>query len=319
MVSNIFKEFAIQMLKDEKIAPKKIGKIYYGDKNFILPVLLDDGIYYFKFFMEPVQEHIEADIKVVEYLRENGISVPEFFDKNGRKIFKSSEDIPFSTIFYASKHVEADKDEEYSMSTETIEDIIRQIGRMHLKLKKFDKSKINIDKITDYQRLIQLYIDKKDLCDERGISEKIEKVIGMGIDKVETYPIHSDLHSANIMIENGRFKSFIDFSDVRESYFEDDLGKFFQNLLGAKNVNMSEISRIMKIYEDETGIKLSKKNIYTSTIYRILDRYFWKLSRGVIDMDYDIKINAIFESLIHKLEKTEIIQKKDDEGEQELM
>lgn len=305
-MGNILRTFALQMLEEEGIAIKKSGEIYYGDKNFILPVLMDEGIYYFKFFMDPVKEYIEADVNIVEYLKNNGIEVPDFYSKNDKKIFYSSDKIPFKTIFYASKHVDADKDKEFEMSNEEAEDIIKKIGKMHVKLKEFDKSKVKINKTTDYQRLIQLYIDKKDLCDERNISEKIEEVIRFGIDKVSTYPIHSDLHSANIMMENGKFKSFIDFSDVRDSYFEDDLGKFFQNLLGAKGAKMEEINRLIQIYEEETGIKLSKKNIYISTIYRIMDRYFWKLSRGVRDTDYDIKVNGIFEELVKELEKREI-------------
>lgn len=315
-MSSIFKTFALQMLRDEGIDVKKSGEIYYGDKNFILPVLVDEGIFYFKFFMDPIEEHIEAEVSVVEYLKENGIEVPDFYCKDNKKIFYSGENMPFKTIFYASKHVNADKDKEHEMSTEEAEDIIKNIARMHLKLKKFDKSSVKIDKTTDYQRLIQLYIDKKDLCDERNISEKIERVIEYGTDKVETYPIHSDLHSANIMMKNGKFKSFIDFSDVRDSYFEDDLGKFFQNLLGSKGVKMSEMHRLIAIYEQETGITLSRKNIYTSTIYRIMDRYFWKLSRGVRDTDYDIKINGIIEDLIHELEKIDR-EIKDNDKERE--
>lgn len=304
------------MLEKQGIEPKKTGNIYYGDTNFILPVLLEDGIYYFKFFMNPIREHIEADVMVVEYLRENGVEVPEFYCKEGNKIFTAGNEVPFNTIFYGSSHVDAE--EEPDMPTEVIEDIIRHIAQMHLMLKEFDKSKIDVEKITDYQRLIQLYINKKDLCDERGMSETLERIISIGTDRVETYPIHSDLHSANIMMENNRFKAFIDFSDVRESYFEDDLGKFFQNLLGAKNVSLDEIKRLMDIYEQESGIKPSRKNVYSSTIFRILDRYFWKLSRGVQDTGYDIKIQGIFEELAKELEKTvEIDEKKGEDIEAE--
>ncbi len=307
-MSNIFRNKAISMLKKQGITPKKVGNIYYGDTNFILPVLLDSGIYYFKFFMRPNQQHIEAEISVVEYLRKNGIVIPEFYEQEGQKLFVSDDEMQFKTIFYGSKRVEAE--EEPDMTPEVIEEIVTQIAQMHIKLKNFDKSTISIDKVTDYQRLIELYIEKKDLCDERGISEDIEKVIRIGVDRVNTYPIHSDLYSANIMMQNNRFKSFIDFSDLRESYFEDDLGKLFQNLLGAKDISLEEIKRLMYIYERVSGITISRKNVYCSTIFRLLDRYFWKLSRGVQDVDYDIKIIAIIEDLIKELELIELREKE---------
>ena len=311
----LFEQYAIQMLKESGIEAKKTGNLYYGHRKFIMPTLVDDGIYHFKFFLNPEDEYIESEVEIVEYLRKNGISVPEFYEKDGKNIFHSSESIPFRATFFASKHIDADPDQEYSMSKEASEDIIKHIGEMHLKLRDFDKSKITLDHITDYEKLVELYIFKKDLCDERGLSDMIEKIISFGTDKVDTYPIHSDLHSANIMMENDKFKAFIDFSDVRDSYFEDELGKVFQNLMGSKGYSIEEVKRLIEMYEENIGIKLSRKNVYISTMYRLLDRYFYKLSRGVIDTDYDIKINEILESLAKEIEITEHKKEKVTESE----
>ena len=316
MNNNLFQKYALQMIKDAGIEIKKIGNLYYGHRKFIMPTLVDDGIYHFKFFLNPEDEHIEAEVKIVQYLRENGIEVPGFYEKDGKNIFHSSESIPFKATFFASKHVDADPDQEYSMSREASADIIKHIGEMHLKLKEFDKSKISIDSITDYEKLVELYIFKKDLCDERGLSKMVEKIIEIGPEKVATYPIHSDLHSANIMMENDKFKSFIDFSDVRDSYFEDELGKVFQNLMGSKGYSINEVQNLIDIYEENTGIDLSRRNIYISTMYRLLDRYFYKLSRGVIDVDYDIRINETLEGLVKEIEKIQPKKEKTDESEE---
>ena len=66
----------------------------------------------------------------------------------------------------------------------------------------------------------------------------------------------------------------------------------------------------MYIYERVSGITISRKNVYCSTIFRLLDRYFWKLSRGVQDVDYDIKIITIIEDLIKELELIELREKE---------
>ena len=281
---------------------------------------MDTASLYYQFFLSPEKYNITAEVEVVDYLRKNGIAVPEFYEQDEKKIFYSGKSVPFKSTFFATKHLDADPDQEYSMSKEASEDIIRHIGEMHLKLKDFDKSKISIEKITDYQKLVEMYISNKELCDERNISDKIEKIISFGVDEVNTYPIHSDLHSANIMMENDKFKSFIDFSDIRDSYFEDDLGKVFQNLMGSKGYTMEDVQGLVDLYEKETGIELSRKNIYISTMYRLLDRYFYKLSRGVIDTNYDIDINSIFERLIKEIEKIELNKEKtNDSGDIEIV
>lgn len=319
-MNSLLKKYALQMLKEEGIEPKKTGEVYYGHSKFIIPVLLEDGIYHFKFFLKPENYNIEAEVEIVEYLRENDIAVPGFYEKDGKKIFHSSESFPYKTTFFATQHVDADQDQEYSMSREASEDIIRHIGDMHLKLKEFDKSKIQMSQVTDYEKLVELYVSKKELCDERGISGLVERVIQIGIDQVDTYPIHSDLHSANIMMEDDRFKCFIDFSDIRDSYLEDDLGKVFQNLMGSKGYSIEDVYSLIEMYENHTGIKLSRKNICISTIYRLLDRYFYKLSRGVLDTNYDIKINGILEVLASEIEKIETSKGETEEiGEVEII
>ena len=318
-MNSLFKEYALEMLKEQGIKVDKSADLYYGHHKFVLPVLVDGGIYHFKFFITPEDEHIEAEVMVTDYLRENGISVPDFYENNGRKIFHSNMSAPFKATFFASKHIDADPDQEYSMSREASEDIIKHIGEMHLVLRKFDKSKINIERVSDYEKLVDMYVFKKDLCDERNISDKIERIIRIGEDKVETYPIHSDLHSANIMMQNDKFKAFIDFSDLRDSYFEDDLGKVFQNLMGSKGYSIEDVKELISMYEKNTGIKLSRKNVYISTMYRLLDRYFFKLSRGVIDTDYDIRINGIFEKLVKEIEKEELKKQKLNAEEVEII
>lgn len=318
-MNSLFKEYALEMLKEQGIKVDKSADLYYGHHKFVLPVLVDGGIYHFKFFITPEDEHIEAEVMVTDYLRENGISVPDFYENDGRKIFHSNKSGPFKATFFASKHIDADPDQEYSMSREASEDIIKHIGEMHLVLRKFDKSKINIERVTDYEKLVDMYVFKKDLCDERNISDKIERIISIGEDKVETYPIHSDLHSANIMMQDDKFKAFIDFSDLRDSYFEDDLGKVFQNLMGSKGYSIEDVKELISIYEKNTGIKLSRKNVYISTMYRLLDRYFFKLSRGVIDTDYDIRINGIFEKLVKEIEKEELKKQKLNAEEVEII
>ena len=177
-----------------------------------------------------------------------------FFQQDGKQIFYGENE---NITFYASEFV--DGDNSTVLSNTLIRDIVINIARMHSKLKNFDKSTINIEKITDYQKMIELYIKNNCDCDSKGIGEYLEKIIKIGIDNVPTYPIHSDLYMGNIKVQNGKFKSFMDFSDIRESYFEDDLGKFFQSILMEGSIESDDIANLIKVYESESRISLSKK------------------------------------------------------------
>ncbi len=290
----MLKKMALQMLDKSKITPHKAGNVYYGNRSFTLPTLLNDGIYYFKFFPSANKPSIESDVAVVNYLIENGISLPSFFKQDEKQIFYGENE---NITFYASKFVDGDNSP--VLSSTLIRDIVINIARMHSKLKNFDKSTINIEKVTDYQRMIELYIKNNCYCDSKGIGEYLEKIIKIGTDNVPTYPIHSDLYMGNIKVQNGKFKSFMDFSDIRESYFEDDLGKFFQSVLMEDSIQSDDIANLIKVYESESGISLSKKNVYVSVLYCMLDRYFNR-EHTIRDKQ---KMLSIVQELLEQLER----------------
>ena len=58
------------------------------------------------------------------------------------------------------------------------------------------------------------------------------------------------------------------------------MGKFFQSILLANAIIPEEIDKLIKLYESKSGIHLSKRNIYVSTLYCMLDRYFSKNFQG---------------------------------------
>lgn len=290
----MLKKMALQMLDKSKIMPLKAGNVYYGNRSFTLPTLLSDGIYYFKFFPSANKPSIQSDVAVVNYLIENGISLPVFFQQDGKQIFYGENE---NITFYASEFVDGDNSP--VLSNTLIRDIVINIARMHSKLKDFDKSTINIEKITDYQKMIELYIKNNCDCDSKGIGEYLEKIIKIGIDNVPTYPIHSDLYMGNIKVQNGKFKSFMDFSDIRESYFEDDLGKFFQSILMEGSIESDDIANLIKVYESESRISLSKKNVYVSILYCMLDRYFNR-EHTISDKQ---KIISVVQELLEQLER----------------
>ena len=296
-MSNFLQEISLKMIKEQKIVPHKIGNIYYGNGSFSLPVLLENGIYYFKFFPTSNMFTVQSEIDIVNYLIKNGTPLPRFLTQNDKEIFHSKN----GNIFFYAQEV-MDGDNTSVLSEHLINVIVDSIAQMHLKLKDFDKTTIHIEKITDYQKLIELYIKNKCNCDSKGIGEYLERIIRIGIDNVPTYPIHSDLYMGNIMVKDGHFKGFIDFSNIRESYFEDDLGKFFQSMLLENIIIPEDIENLIKVYESKCDIPLSRRNIYVSTLYCMLDRYFNKEYQGNKNKRFISTIQKLLEQLERKIE-----------------
>ena len=245
-MGDILQEKSIEMLQEQQIKPNKIGNIYYGNGSYTLPALLDDGIYYFKFFPTRDISEVQSEVAFVDYLINRGISIPRFLNQNGREVFQSHNS---STVFYASEHMDGDYNP--VLSRPLIEEIITSIAQMHSMAKDFDKSSVTMQKRTDYQRLIDLYIKTQCDRDQRGIAN-------MG----------------NIVTKDGKFRGFFDFSNLRESYLEDDLGKFFQSALEANAISPKDIDSLVKLYEKESGISLNRDNLYVSTLYCVLERYY---------------------------------------------
>ena len=296
-MSNILQEISLKMIAEQKIVTHKTGNIYYGNGSFSLPALLENGIYYFKFFPTSNMSAIQTEIDIVNYLIKNGIPLPRFLTQNGKEIFHSKNG---NIVFYASEFMDGDNDP--ALSKQLINDIIANIAQMHSKLRDFNKTTMNIKKTTDYQRLIELYIKNKCNGDPKGISKYLERIIKIGVEDDPTYPIHSDLYMGNIRIKDGKFKGIIDFSNIRESYFEDDLGKFFQSILLENVIIPEDIENLIRVYESECGIPLSKRNIYVSTLYCMLDRYFNKEYQGNNQERFISTIQKLLEQLERNIE-----------------
>ena len=212
--------------------------------------------------------------ELVTYLKENESPVAEIIEINNKKLFNLQLEKGINIYFFIVKAVEGDMD--YNITEEMLENIFEEIAIMHKKIKGFDQSKINLEIYTDYQRLIEFYIKNYNFCLSENLSDYIKQIITISPEDTETYPIHSDLYFNNFIMKNNKLKCFIDFSDIRMSYFEDDFGKIFQFLLCNNKIDIKDISKYLEIYESTSGIKLYKKNIYISIIFRVIYREYCK-------------------------------------------
>lgn len=290
VVFQILSSFLIKVSTNYKIG----NSIFYGDNCILVPVEIDFKNYYCKIFITTSQEVLESEVKFVNFLINHGIHAPAFWVLNDTSIF-FSDSIQFPAFFYFTQEIENDGDVT-TLSDKLIKQIVMNIGELHLKTMEFTDTLPGIKKVADYQSLISLYIKHKKKCQDFGFSTIIEEIIFNGPNRVSQYPIHSDIYSKNILTVNNKFRAFIDFSDLRISSFEDDLGKFMQNLVGAKGIPVNSIERYIQIYENYTNTRIDRRNLFISIIYRVLERFFdkcfWKR-----DLDYECHIKCILSEL----------------------
>lgn len=297
-LKHIMDNFVIDVLLDfyhnKGLEIQIVGKPYYGDQCIVVPFDFDGKRYYNKFFIGISEATVTSEVRFVDYLHNSNISVPEFLEINNHKVFYTNRST-FPAYFFATKEIENDHDTA-DISDQLIRQFISKISELHLVAMKFPCELEGINTISDFQRMLSLYVMNKQLIDNVGFDCYIKSTIELEPDIVPVYPIHSDLHTANILTNDNSFVAFVDFSDLRYAGFEDDLGKLMQNLIGAKNLQVTEIEKYIQYYESLTHIAISRKNLYISIVYHILERFVDKCKGGISD-GYVKKIERILINL----------------------
>ena len=256
------------ILEKNGIIFDSIEEIIDGCDCTVATINIDGITYYFKFLDKSLYEKLLLEVDVVKYLKERSISVPSYYEKDKREVFKDEE-----YTFYASEKVRGKK-LSTNITKSILEDIIKNISKMHKELVNYPIDDISIlEKESDYDRLKDFYENKRDFLDESGLIEFVESILKLSSDNNYSL-IHADLNFRNIFIDNNKFSSFIDFTDLRVGNLEDDLGKFWQNILYLENISEEDITKLENIYENNLGRKINHNNLIISTVYRIIYRYY---------------------------------------------
>lgn len=289
-------ELGLDCIYNSDIEQIQVIETIDGDDNFIIKGLVEQQIYYFKFFNYANIEQIRAEIQVVNFLRRKNIIVPEFYKRNEQILFEHKT---HNMVFYASKELKGNN--KYSVNKKLLEEIIDSISNMHKKLMTMDASKINLKEITDKDRMAIFYNNNIEFLTSNRIEKYIKHAIENESEKNKKYPIHSDLYFKNIIFNDNKVVGFIDFSDIRKSYIEEDLGKLFQNLLCAHNFKIDTIEELIGRYKEKMNIFISDKNIYISILYRTVYRYYIEYKESNFEKEkFEEVMNIISKKIIRR-------------------
>lgn len=279
----------MNMNLNEIIKNSTIEDIIKGCDGEILQVNISGEVVYFKFLPKEFKERIEREVMIVSRLKDNNCKVPSYYTYNDKIIFEDN-----NQVFYGTKKVDGIPSTNH-ITKELLEEIMIEIARMHKVLKT-----INVEgkKESDIDRFKKFYEESKEFFKEHNLDTYIETVLNRTYEQEEYTYIHADINFNNIFIDNNHLSSFIDFTDLRVGYKEDDLGKLFQNILYL-NLDKEFLERLISIYENELGEKVNRDNLLISVIFRLMYRYysFVKNKEDNIE-EYKIKTEKILQKII---------------------
>lgn len=267
----IFK-YLTKAFEENGIIPIKIDQPLFNENCCIIPVELEQGSCYFKFFFASSLNQLTAEIEIVNHYRSLNIPVPVYINFNN-KILLTSKQNSLESYFYATHNNGTTNN--HPINDTLLINIIKFIAVLHNNILNYDFSSITISDNTDYQKLIHFYITNYSFFLSYKFHKSIEFFLEQGVDEVTMYPIHSDLRFENMIFENNDIKYIIDFSDLRLSYLEDDLGRFFQYLVYVKDIRLEQIIELIGTYQEYSGITLNMKNLKVSLLYHLLYRFYY--------------------------------------------
>lgn len=274
----------------------QIEKEIVGDNCIIIPVIVDDNRYFFKILNKSMLDRVLVEIDVVDFLREKGILVPSYYSKDNKRVFEDRD-----YIYYGSKEVKGAKTSN-EVTYHELESIVENVAKMHKELINYSIENITcLEKSNDYDRLKKFYETHKEFLIENNLIEYVERVLERKINNNSFSVIHSDLNFNNIFISNGSFSSFIDFTDIKIGYLEDDLGKLMQNILYLENISTEELKRLKEIYEKTSNRSIDENSLVISIVYRIIYRYFCSVNnKENCENNYLDKTKKVLEKVISK-------------------
>lgn len=275
-MKTLFIKYIKELLNEKNFCCTMGKEIFTGDNCIIVPFFCEDGKYFLKFFINGNLSQICAEIELVKYFFDIGLPVPQFFSF-GEASYLAKKINSQNFYCFATKEIDF-----FSISKPTLSQLIKStevISLLHNSINKYNWKHLNLNIITDFQRLFNLIVTNYSFFNSNGILQSVEDVLRFKHQKSKLIPIHSDLRMENILFMNNDLKAIIDFSDIRVSCIEDDIGRFIQYLSYTKDIKFDIINEIISKYQvfsqQILNLKLLRISIIYNTLFRLCSDYLY--------------------------------------------
>lgn len=231
-------------------------------QNTVYIVITTKGKFILKIFEFSDKKFIEYQIKIMQYLSDKKQKVPKSFKNNKNKLISIFKD----KLFVIQEFINGEGPKSFNYGL--IKDAGKWIGKMDFELVKLKlktkKFEIKFDDMPESR-----FVGNIDIYKEwRLVADNLKKV---NLKKIRISVVHSDITSANLIVEKNNIKAIIDFGDVGESPLISDPCSFLVEGLLTQRGNKIKIRVFFKEYQKYICLNNEeKKALYYLTQRRFL-------------------------------------------------
>ena len=258
------------LLKKYGIENSRIDDPMEGSEATIIPVIINDEKIYFKILDVSYSERIKKEFEIVELLHNGNVKVQKYFKNNDQFLFAEDGLCVYGT--YDAGKIQTLED----ITDNFIENCITNIAKMHKLLEsvKIDDCLYPVE--SDIERFAKFYINNNEFFEKYGLNDYVERLLELKHSDSNLIYIHSDLNFRNITNKG----IIIDFTDMKIGCKEDDIGKFYQNILNTKFSSIDYLNKYLELYEKTTGSKLDLERLKFSVVYRLIYRFYMSIKEN---------------------------------------
>lgn len=278
--------FLENLLKKNNIESSRIGDTIKGSEATIIPVIIKGEKIYFKILDISYFPRIKKEFEIVEILNKQGLKIQKYFTKNGQYLFIENDLCVYGT--YDAGKIQTLED----ITDSFIEECIANIAKMHKLLESVKLEDSLYPMESDIERFAKFCINNREFFEKYNLKKYVEKLLEVKYKNSNLIYIHSDLNFRNITNKG----VIIDFTDMKIGCKEDDIGKFYQNILNTRFSSIDYLNKYLGMYEKITGRKLNLERLKFSIVYRMIYRFYMSIEENA-DIENEYK------NLILNLEK----------------
>jgi len=225
-----------------------------GNTNYVLRTT--KAKYIVKIFERSTQKDIRYMLNVEEYLHKNNVKVPMVILSKDRKDIQRIKGKPLAVYeFVKGKHSRR-------ISKELTIDLARNIGRMHIALRKLKlegkrgwppANRILNSMYSEYSKQPNQFIERE--C--KRIKKELAQI---RYSKLKKSVIHGDLGYINFLVDKNKLKAFLDFDDTHKDFLAHDIAILFAHtFINYRRVKKDRIRLFIKNYQKFVKLNSEEK------------------------------------------------------------
>ena len=282
-LNSLLSRYDLGKLKDIKVITS--GNV---QTNYILFTSQDKFV--FRYYENRSRESVSFEIDVINKLNYHDFPCPAILKNEKDRYFEMYNNKPYVIMeFIEGRHIE-------NLKKIHLKEIINKIGKLHKITGNYQPPNIESRLNYNIKSLKKLGKEKVEELNSCYSQKKFNWLLNI-IDELELPQnltrgvCHCDFHYTNLLFEDNKLKSLLDFDDANYTYLIFDLVNFIDYYFWPHDrmgLDFTEAAEIIAEYQQQRKLnKVEKKHIFDVYKMGILFDCIWFFERGNIDSFYE--------------------------------